>query len=149
MERINVLVYKQSENAFHGGTFTGNPVTMTAGLATLRALEDGELINGLNGLGEKIREQIGKIFENSGIDVQVTGAGSIFNVHFTKEPVKDAIGSCRADKRKLFDYNLALIANGIFFLPTHNGALSTAHSDADIEKLYAETEKYAKQHEIT
>lgn len=149
MERINVLVYKQSENAFHGGTFTGNPVTMTAGLATLRALEDGELINGLNGLGEKTREQIGKIFENSGIDVQVTGAGSIFNVHFTKEPVKDAIGSCRADKRKLFDYNLALIANGIFFLPTHSGALSTAHSDADIEKLYAETEKYAKQHEIT
>jgi hypothetical protein len=30
-------------------------------------------------------------------------------------------------------------------LPTHSGALSTAHSKADVEKLFLETEKYAKQ----
>jgi hypothetical protein len=36
--------------------------------------------------------------------------------------------------------------NGIFFLPGHNGALSTAHSKADIEKLYVETERYVKHH---
>jgi glutamate-1-semialdehyde aminotransferase len=77
--------------------------------------------------------------------VQVTGTGSIFNTHFTKEQVKNANAASRADKKKLVEYNLKLIENGIFFLPTHTGALCTVHSKADIEKLFSETEKYAKQ----
>jgi hypothetical protein len=38
-----------------------------------------------------------------------------------------------------------LIANGLFLLPSHNGVLSTEHSETDMEKLFTETEKYAKQ----
>ena len=79
------------------------------------------------------------------MDVQVTGAGSIFNTHFTKGKVKDADAAFKADRKKLVDYHLKMIANGVFFLPTHTGALCTAHSQADLEKLFSETEKYAKQ----
>jgi len=43
------------------------------------------------------------------------------------------------------DYHLSLISNGVFFLPTHVGALSTAHSESDIEKLFSETENYVKR----
>jgi glutamate-1-semialdehyde aminotransferase len=45
----------------------------------------------------------------------------------------------------LLAYNLALIANGAFLLPTHNGVISFAHSQQDIEKLFEETENFAKQ----
>jgi len=145
MERVSSLVYERPHYSFHGGTFTGNPMTMTAGLATLRILEDGRLINRLNRLGDKVRKLLCEIFEANNVAVQVTGASSIFNVHFTKEKVRDARDASRADKNRLFEYNLRLIANGVFLLPTHNGALSTAHSDADIEKLFAETESYAKE----
>jgi glutamate-1-semialdehyde 2,1-aminomutase len=110
----------------------------------LKILEDGKLINGLNKLGDKIREHLREIFEAKDIDVQVAGTGSIFNVHFTKEELKDANAVFRADRKKLADYHSKLIANGVFFLPTHNGTLSTAHTKADIEKLFSETEKYAK-----
>ena len=145
MERLDAHIYERPRYSFHGGTFTANPITMTAGLTTLKILEDGQLINKLNRLGDEIREQLREIFEANGVDVQVTGVGSLFNVQFTKEEVKNANAVFKADRKKLVDYHLKLIENGVFFLPTHTGALSTAHSDADIEKLLSETEKYAKQ----
>jgi glutamate-1-semialdehyde 2,1-aminomutase len=146
MERLDTRVYERPHYSFHGGTFAANPVTMTAGLATLKILEDGELINKLNRVGDRIREQLREIFEACGVDVQVTGASSLFNTHFTREEVKDANAAFKADRKKLIDYHLRLIANGVFFLPTHTGALSTAHSEADMEKMLSETEGYAKHH---
>ena len=145
MERIDSLIYRRPSYSFHGGTFTGNPITMTAGLATLKALEDGVLINGLDKLGNKIRIELEEIIERNNEHVQLVGDGSLFNVHFTEEKVMDALIASRTDKKRLFDYNLHLITRGIFFLPMHNGALSTAHSDADIEHLFRETEEYFKQ----
>ncbi len=145
MERINNLIYERPHYSFHGGTFAANPMSMTAGLATLEILEDGTLINRLNTLGEKIREKLREIFEAKGVDVQVTGAGSLFQTHFTREKVKDARAAFNADRKKLVDYHLSLISNGVFFLPTHVGALSTAHSESDIEKLFSETENYVKR----
>ena len=145
MERINNLIYERPHYSFHGGTFAANPISMTAGLATLEILEDGTLINRLNTLGEKIREKLREIFEAKGVDVQVTGAGSLFQTHFTRETVKDARAAFNADRKKLVDYHLSLISNGVFFLPTHVGALSAAHSESDIEKLFSETESYVKR----
>jgi glutamate-1-semialdehyde 2,1-aminomutase len=144
MERINSQVYERPEYSFHGGTFTANPITMTAGLATLKILEDGTLIHRLNKVGQRIRERLTHIFESNGFDVQVTGTGSLFNVHFTKGKVNDARAAYRADRNRLLDYNMDLVANGVFLLPTHNGALSTVHSEEDIEKLLSETERYAR-----
>ena len=145
MERLDSLLYERPRYSFHGGTFTANPITMTAGLATLKILEDGQLINQLNKLGDKIREQLREIFEANAVCVQVTGASSLFNTHFTKEEVKDASAAFRADRKKLIGYHLKLIANGVFFLPTHTGALSTTHSQTDIEKLLSETQSHMKQ----
>jgi len=145
MERLDSFVYQRPDYSFHGGTFAANPVTMAAGLATLKLLEDGKLIESLNRTGTRIRKELLDIFETHGHDVQLTGAGSIFNTHFTKEKVNDAIAAYSADRKKLINYDLALIASGLFFLPTHNGVLSTEHSEDDMEKLFAETEKYARQ----
>jgi len=144
MERLDSLVYKRPHCSFHGGTFTGNPITMTAGLATLKILEDGRLTTRLNNLGDKTRRRLSEAFEANGVDVRVTGEGSLFNVHFTKEEVKDARAASKADKDKLFEYNMKLITSGIFLLPTHNGALCSEHSEADVDKLVCESEEYAK-----
>ena len=145
MERLDSIVHQRPYYSFTGGTFAANPITMTAGLATLKLLEDGKSIKSLNVSGARVRKELLDIFEACGLDVQVTGAGSIFNTHFTKERVNDAATAFAADRKKLIDYTLKLIANGLFLLPTHNGVLSTEHSENDIEKLFEETEKYARQ----
>lgn len=147
MERIDNIAYKRPHYSFHGGTFSGNPMTMTAGLTTLKILEDGRVTSRLNRQGDEIRERLRRIFEKHNVDAQVVGLGSLFNVHFTKEPIRDALAVFRADKKRLLEYNLTLMTNGIFFLPTHCGALSTAHLEADLQKLFKETEDYLEHYE--
>lgn len=144
MEKTDSIKHKRPAYSFHGGTFAGNPITMVAGLATLRMLEDGVLTNRLNRTGQKIRNELENIFGRYREDVQITGMSSLFNVHFAKNAIKDALTCANEDKKKLLDYELNLIARGVFFLPTHNGNISCAHSGNDIEKLLQETESYAK-----
>jgi glutamate-1-semialdehyde 2,1-aminomutase len=144
MKKIDNTIYERPHYSFHGGTFASNPITMTAGLATLKVLEDGTVTNRLNNLADKIRKEMRSIFEKHAIDIQTTGAGSIFNLHFTKEPVTSPSIASRADKKKLFEYNMTMINNGIFALPTHSFALCTAHTQKDIDKMLRETENYAR-----
>lgn len=144
MERIDTNLYKRPRQSFHGGTFAGNPITMTAGLATLKTLEDGKLIARLNAEGDEIRSGIEEIFRANGQNVQTTGAGSIFCTHFTEKEVTGARDTYEADRQKLTDYHLYLIAKGVFALPTHVCVLSSAHTEDDIEKLFSATEEYAK-----
>ena len=104
MERLDTIAYERPRCSFHGGTFCANPVTMAAGLATLRLLEDGSIIARLNRTGEKVREKLKGIFESREVDVQVTGASSLFSVHFTKKRIKNARDAFEADREKLAEY---------------------------------------------
>jgi len=142
MERMDPLLYERPRFSFHGGTFCGNPVTMTAGLTTLKMLEDGRLINRLNKRGNYIRQQLSDIFDRKGLSAQVTGVGSLFHTHFTKEKVKDASTAARAGREMITMYHSYLLGHGVFFLPTKMGALSTAHTKDDIEKLLTQTENF-------
>lgn len=145
MEHMDPLLYERPEFSFHGGTFCGNPVSLTAGLTTLKLLEDGHLLNQLNRQGDKIRQQLYDIFEKGNIDVYITGVSSIFQTHFTREEVRDVRSAFQADRTKLTDYHMYLIANGVFFLPTKIGVLSRAHTKEDLNKILLETENYVKK----
>jgi len=142
MERMNSLHYERPKFSFQGGTFCANPITMIAGLTTLRMLEDGKALDSLNRRGDRLRRQLREIFDDRKQAVQVTGVSSLWHTHFTKEEVRDANAAARADREKLTKYHTHLIENGVFFLPTKTGSLSTAHTKADIEKLLVETEGY-------
>jgi len=142
MERMDPLLYERPKFSFHGGTFCANPVTMTAGLTTLKILENGRLIRSLNRRGDYVRKQLSDIFDRRGLSVQVTGVGSLFHTHFTNEEVRDTNAAARADKEMLTKYHNYLIERGVFFLPRKAGGLSAAHTKGDIEKLLTKTEDF-------
>jgi glutamate-1-semialdehyde 2,1-aminomutase len=143
MQHMDPLKYPRPKFAFHGGTFTGNPVTMAAGLTTLKELEDGRLINRLNKRGDYIRQELRDIFDKKKIDVQVSGISSLWHTHLTKEKLLGgAVAVAPSDKAKLVKYHMHLIENGVFFLPGKAGALSSAHTEADLEKLLSQTESF-------
>ncbi|MCK4477403.1 aspartate aminotransferase family protein [Candidatus Bathyarchaeota archaeon] len=146
MERMDPLLFERPSFSFQGGTFTANPVSLSAGLAMLRTLEDGKIINKLNIEGRRVKRGLEGVFERSNIDAKVHCAGSLFHVHFTKEHVKNTAVAFKTDRKKLEEYHMALIENGVFFLPKKSGAISNAHSKEDLEKLLAETERYAKNY---
>jgi glutamate-1-semialdehyde 2,1-aminomutase len=143
MQHMNPLQYPRPKFAFHGGTFTGNPVTMVAGLATLKALEDGKIIHRLNKRGDYVRQELRDIFERKKMEIQVSGISSLWHTHFMKERPLSAVAIASAQKEKLVRYHMHLIENGVFFLPGKAGALSTAHTKADLDKLLSQTESFS------
>jgi len=144
MERMDPLLYEPPKFSFHGGTFCANPVTMTAGLATLKTLEDGTVISELNKRGDKLRQELVDIFERKSLGVQVVGINSLFHTHFTDKEIKDVHAVFGADRQKLTQYHMHLTANGVFFLTRKMGALSAAHTKTDVENLLMETENYVR-----
>jgi len=100
----------------HSGTFNANPVTMAAGLAAMQLLTKEEIAR-LNTLGERLAEGLRAAFAEAGMVGQVTGLGSMLNVHLTPREVVDyrtAAASHKALGRLL---HLALMNRGIFVAP--------------------------------
>jgi glutamate-1-semialdehyde 2,1-aminomutase len=65
----------------HSGTFSANPVTMVAGRVAME-LFDREAVKMLNALTDIARYQILEAAREAGIPVSLTGAGSMFRIHF-------------------------------------------------------------------
>jgi len=89
-------------------------------------------ITRLNKLGEKLMKNIKNALEEVGIDAQVTGVGSLAQIHFTKEEIRDwrTAATARFDIRTLF--HLLLMDKGIF-LPTRlMFSLSTPMDEKEI-----------------
>ena len=72
----------------HGGTFNANPVTVTAGLETMKQMTP-DAFDRLNALGDLIRERLARLLRDRGIAAQICGAGSMFLVHLTSEELVD------------------------------------------------------------
>jgi glutamate-1-semialdehyde 2,1-aminomutase len=139
---------KQARCAIGGGTFSANPATMAAGLATLDYLKKNErqVYGKVDRLGEMARKGLSRIFSESGIPCAVTGTKSVFMTHFVEQgaEVANATDVATSDKAKLAKYHMALMAeHGVFFLPTKMGAMSYAHDEGDVKKLLAATEAIA------
>jgi len=129
---------KKSERSYvGGGTFSANPASMIAGVATLSELKSKKSIySKINGLGYLARRELGKIF---GDKVIITGKGSLFMTHFVTNGITEITNSSQVAKCNsalLQKYHVKMIAqNGIFFLPGKLGAISEAHSKNDIKNL--------------
>src|SRR5919199_2957235 len=132
---------KQLRCAIGGGTFSANPLSMTAGLATLHYLKENKIsvYEKLDRLGNLTRNGLAKIFSEAKIDVEITGTGSLYLIHFlqkTSKKITNATDVAMTNKEVLKKYHTALMTNfGIFFLPLKMGAFSDSHDDSDIKKL--------------
>ena len=135
-----------------GGTFAANPLTMTAGLATLQYLKQNKAViyPKVNKIGLRIREGLESVFSDAHIDVDVTGVGSLFMTHFLNQDIRkisSALDAGLSDKGLLRKYHLALIAkHNIFFLPEKMGAISSVHTMKDAELLIDATQQIVQSH---
>lgn len=144
MQRMDHTKYSGLDYAYHGGTFAGNVLSLTAGLATIEVLETMPVYNYVDKLGNRVRDCLTRTFQKNDFPAQVTGIGSLFAIHTTKRPVNDAgVPSDHAESKNIFSY---LLENGIVVVTTESvhGAISYAHEDADIDYLASTVEKYVK-----
>ncbi|MBI2962142.1 MAG: aspartate aminotransferase family protein [Deltaproteobacteria bacterium] len=123
------------EKIFASGTFSGNPIGMAAGLAMIAELERGDFYDTLARRGERLRAGLREAGLREGIEVQATGIGSIFHVHFASEPIRDKRSAMRADPVRQYAFSIGMISKGVLLPPAHPGFLSTAHGDADVDEI--------------
>ena len=71
------------------GTFSGNPISCAAGLATLRELQKRGTYEGLRRYGEKLGVALKKIFDENSVAAQILGMGPMLGYAFTEKPVTD------------------------------------------------------------
>lgn len=119
---------------YQAGTLSGNPLAMTAGIATLETiLSTPNFTENLNAKTSKLVEGLKKIL---GDEVQIPQAGSMFSIFFSDKPVENFADAAAADQSKFKRWFKNMLERGIYLAPSQFETLfvSSAHSDADIEK---------------
>lgn len=121
----------REKKMYHSGTFNGNAVTMTAGLATMKAYNQ-EAVDYVNDLGFLFKEGVLKIYEKLGLNMKISGAGSIYNILFTDKDVKNYrdVASAHEELNKVL--YMSLLTKGIFDAERGMFCMSTAMTKEDI-----------------
>jgi glutamate-1-semialdehyde 2,1-aminomutase len=118
----------------HGGTFNANPLTMAAGLATLHALTP-EAYARLDALGERLRGGVARLLAATRRKGQVTGAGSLFWLHWTAGPLTDYRSTRPRDAALGARVFMGLLNEGIVLTPRGLGACSLPMTDDEIDRF--------------
>jgi len=123
---------------YQAGTLSGNPLAMTAGYETLRALES-TTYDEINEKVDALVEGYEAAAKKYHIPLQINRAGSMVGFFFTNEEVIDFETAQTSDLDMFKKYYQEMINEGIFLPPSQFEGLflSTAHTDADIEKTIA------------
>lgn len=134
---MSVFDHRAESKVSHGGTFNANPVTMTAGLATMRQMTS-DAYERLNLLGDYLRDRLTRMFHDQGIPAQVCGKGSLFIAHLTSNNLVD-FRSLAGFSRTNPAYGAlchAMLAHGILTVPRGLfGCLSTPMSEAEADEF--------------
>jgi len=146
-----ITVKKWERILVGGGTFSSHPFTASAGIAMLNYLREHkeEIYPSLEEKGKKIREGIKKAFDSEGVDVVVTGTGSLFQTHFPFEKGKtfdspQSINKWTDIEKREIEFRLRMLAKGVHIMHG-GGSLSITHSDEDLEKIINATNEVAKE----
>lgn len=117
---------------FQSGTFSAFPMSVAAGIATIQTLAAERLVDYTNDMGNLIRDGLRRLYSERHIAAQVTGVGSIFHVHFTREPVTNARTAADADQSLIIELHRRVLERGLYFYRGRLGWLSAVHSGDDI-----------------
>ena len=121
-------------DVYQAGTLSGNPLAVTAGIATLKRLAEPGVYEHLENSAAALAEGLAEATQKHGIDAWHSRVGSMLMLYFTPESVTDADGARTADTERFQHYFWGLIERGISVAPSQfeAGFVSLVHSEEDI-----------------
>ncbi len=120
----------------HSGTFSANPISMTAGLIAVEKFDESAVAR-LNGLAKRAMAGIEEAIEQTGVSACVTGGGAMFRVHMKDQAprnFREAYLSPDESRRLgvLLDH---LFDEGMTLINTCTATLSTPMTETEIDAL--------------
>ncbi len=120
---------------YQAGTLSGNPLAMTAGIATLKLLQTPGFYEQLEEKSNHLAEGIAKAAKDAGYPVYSTRVGSMFCTFFTSRDVYDWPTASACDTKAFARFFLAMLNKGIYLAPSQfeTAFVSAAHGIKEIE----------------
>lgn len=127
-------------SVYQAGTLSGNPLAVTAGIATLREMMS------IPDFNDKVAAKVTKLLagwqeaaDEAGVAVQLHQSGSMFGLFFSDAPVINYHDACAADAASFRVWFRSMLDQGIYLAPSpfETIFMSWAHSGEDIEKTIA------------
>ncbi|MFO7680355.1 MAG: glutamate-1-semialdehyde 2,1-aminomutase [Chloroflexota bacterium] len=128
---------------YQAGTLSGNPLAMTAGIETLKAIQEPGVWDKMEEAGARLIEGLVHAAKKAGIPVTVNRIGTMFGLFFQEGPVINWETASRSNTNRFARYFQAMLENGVYIAPSQYeaGFLSTAHGPAEIEATIAAAER--------
>ena len=128
---------------YQAGTLSGNPVAMTAGIETLKILNQHNVYNELEKKTETLGTRIAMDAAKIGVELQISRVGSLLTIFFTNSPVTDYVSAKQANTEEFSKFFHVLLTEGIYWPPSQFEAsfTSIAHNNGDIEFTIKSAEK--------
>ena len=123
---------------YQAGTLSGNPVAVSAGLATLARLDDA-LYARLEASTARLEEGLVAAIEDAKAVACVQRVGSMITLFFARGPIRSWDDAKAADTKRFGRWHGAMLARGVYWPPAQFEAafVSGAHTDADIDATIA------------
>jgi glutamate-1-semialdehyde 2,1-aminomutase len=124
---------------YQAGTLAGNPLAMSAGIATLKQLAAPGLYHSIALQADRLTSGLRQALTEAKIPGQVNSTGSLSTLFFAAEPVTDYVGAKRSDTKRYARFFREMLDRGIFLAPSQFEAafISTAHTPEDIDRTVA------------
>tara|TARA_B100000029_G_scaffold174475_2_gene171325 strand:+ start:1024 stop:2310 length:1287 start_codon:yes stop_codon:yes gene_type:complete len=124
---------------YQAGTLSGNPLAVSAGVATLNELKKPGTYEKLESLAQRLTEGVTKAFQSAEIPSTINRVGSMFTGFFNAGPVSGLSHAEGSDTATYGRYFHAMQEQGVYVAPSQfeAGFVSTAHTEADIDATIA------------
>ena len=132
-----VAVAQKTDDGFSAaGTFSGNPLTLTTGAATLKYLqENSDIYADMMAKGEFLRNGFNEWNASKGYPFCMTGIGSMFQIHAKTDLPRIPRDLLGQDEDALGELQLHFRLNNILLPWMHLAFFSAAHTQVDIEEM--------------
>lgn len=120
---------------YQAGTLSGNPVAMTAGLATLKLINSDDFYHDLTQKTETLMSGFETLAEEKGIPLAVNQVGGMFGFFFTSSESVDTFSHVmNSDTERFNRFFHAMLEAGVNLAPSpfESGFVSSAHSEKEI-----------------
>lgn len=120
---------------YQAGTLSGNPIAVSAGLATIKELMKPGTYEKLDTLATTLEQGIKNILKELNLPYQVVRCASMLTLFFTHKEVTNFQDALKADIEKYAQFWQGMLKRGIYLPPSQFEAwfVSLAHSEKDIE----------------
>ncbi|CAN1843106.1 Glutamate-1-semialdehyde 2,1-aminomutase 2, chloroplastic [Linum perenne] len=132
---------------YQAGTLSGNPLAMTAGIHTLKRLQEPGSYEHLDKITGKLVQGILEAGKKAGHEICGGYIRGMFGFFFAQGPVHNFDDAKKSDTSKFARFYQGMLAEGVYFAPSQfeAGFTSLAHTEEDIQRTIDAAEKVMKQ----